>query len=130
MVRRGLLLTSMLSCVAMVVLADDPDRLGCPAIVKRYADIFPGALAEGIALEVNAFRLTGERRYLLRADALARIAVQWFLDDGKRPLPKSSVRRGHYETITDSPNMILQLLDLWAAQQEPPRDLKIEWTKR
>ena len=99
------------------------------ALVLATADIYatarpdakellmPGALASAIELMLGAHALTGERKYADGADALGRLGVSLFLDDG-RPLPKATNRHSHYEAITGGPDFMKALLDLYQGRPE------------
>jgi hypothetical protein len=90
--------------------------------------LFPGAVAEAIATLVAAYRLTGEKIYLERADVFGRKALQLFFDGS--PLPRASTRHQHYETITRGDTLVMELLDLWAATTKPDLKLKLVWNER
>jgi hypothetical protein len=85
-------------------LASDPDTT---------IALTPGALGDAIALLLTAYRMTDDQRYLARADHFGRMAVDIFFDDS--PLPRASSRHDHYEAITRSDTLALNLLLLWAA---------------
>lgn len=88
--------------------------------------LYPGALSEAIATMLGAWRLTGERQYLDRADHFARQAVELFFTGS--PLPRASTRHEHYEAITRGDTLAMELLDVWAARQG--RALRLVWTDR
>jgi len=73
--------------------------------------------------------LSGEARYLDRADTLAGQAVKLFLGDGC-PLPKATHVHDHYEAITEGDTLMMALLELWAARQTPPVVLSLVYTDR
>jgi len=89
---------------------------------QRYLDtepdasvpLFPGAFGDVIFLMLAANDLTGEVRYLDRADFFARRALDLFLDKG--PLPRASTMNDHYEAITRADTLMMALLDLWAVR--------------
>jgi hypothetical protein len=90
-------------------------------IANRYVDKLPGedvdvwpmSFAHVISTEVAAHRLTGQTSYLQEARRFARLAVDLFWQD--RPLPRASLKTGHYETITGCDSLALALLDVHAA---------------
>ncbi|MGD8239743.1 MAG: hypothetical protein PVH68_14380 [Armatimonadota bacterium] len=90
--------------------------------------LYPGALAEAIAVMLGAYRLTGEQKYLDRADAFGKTAADVFFKDG--PLPRASSRHDHYEAITRGDTLAMELLDLWAANNKPDLDLGLIWNER
>jgi len=73
-------------------------------------DVWPAVPANVIHVMIAAYRETGDRKYLGRAEYLGAQAVRLFWDDG--PLPRASTRCAHYETITGGPDLALALLDL------------------
>ena len=90
----------------------DPDTL-----------VKPKAVAEVITLLLNAWNITGNRKYLDRADYFGRMGIELFLDDGL-PLPKATNRHDHYESITGGPFFMHTLLKLYEAKNNlgRPRD--------
>lgn len=90
--------------------------------------LFPGAVAEAISALVAAYRLTGEKPYLERADLFGRKALRLFFDGSS--LPRASTRHDHYESITRGDTLVMALLDLWAATTKPDLKLKLVWSER
>jgi len=84
-------------------LTSEPDREG---LLK------PGAFAEVIGLMLNAHEISGEKRYLIRADHFGRLGIELFLGDGL-PLPKATNQHDHYEAITGGPEFMQALLELY-----------------
>ncbi len=72
----------------------------------------PDAFAFVIELMINAFNMTGEKKFLDRAGYFSQIGVDLFLDDGF-PLPKATSEHSHYEAITGGPDFIYALLKLF-----------------
>jgi hypothetical protein len=91
--------------------------------------LYPGALADAIAVMVSAHRLTRDAQFLDRADVFAKTVLDVFFKDGS-PLPRASSKHSHYETITRGDTLAMALLDLWAARAKPPHDLSLVWTDR
>jgi len=91
--------------------------------------VYPGTVGKVILLMLGAHDLTGEARYLQRADALARQSLTLFLDD-RCPLPKATHQHDHYEAITEADTLMMALLRLWAVQQTPPVALPLTYTDR
>ena len=91
--------------------------------------VHPGTAGKVICLLLSAHELTGERRYLDRADGIARRAMQLFMGDGC-PLPKAAHSYDHYEAITGADTLMMSLLQLWAAEQQPPVKLPLVYTDR
>ncbi len=71
----------------------------------------PGAFAEVISLMLNAHEISGEKKYLDRADHFGRLGVELFLGDGL-PLPRATNQHNHYEAITGGPAFMHVLLEL------------------
>ena len=92
------------------------------AAADRYLDTLPdrdkllkpGALAEVIDLLVATHELTGDAKYLQRADRFGRLSLELFIDDTS-PLPKASNRHDHYEAITGGIELMRSLLGLHEA---------------
>jgi hypothetical protein len=92
------------------------------------AGVYPGPVGEAIGLEVAAFRLTGERKYLERAEHFARLARDRFFAGS--PLPAASARSDHYEALTRGDTLVMALLDLWYAIQRPSQSPPLVYTDR
>ena len=92
-------------------------------------ELYPQAFGEAIALLLGAHRLSGDDKYLARADELAKQAVALFWRDGS-PLPLASNRIGHYEAITHADTLAMSLLQLWAAHNKPNAKLDLTWADR
>ncbi len=71
----------------------------------------PMAFASVVELLLNAHEISGEKKYLDRADAMGRVGVELFLGDGK-PLPQATNQHAHYEAITGGPDFMFMLLEL------------------
>ncbi|MBN1291302.1 MAG: hypothetical protein JXB48_05625 [Candidatus Latescibacteria bacterium] len=75
--------------------------------------LYPGALADAIALLLTTYDMTGEKCFLDRADTFGRMAVNIFFDSS--PLPRASSKHDHYEAITRGDTLVMDLLLLWLA---------------
>ncbi len=73
-------------------------------------DAWPMTFGHAISLQLAAWRSTARREYLDRAVKLADAAVQTFWADS--PLPRSSSKSQHYESITGSDTLALALVEL------------------
>ena len=91
--------------------------------------MYPQAFGEAISLLLGAHRLSGDAKYLDRADALGQQAVALFWRDGS-PLPLASNRVEHYEAITHADTLVMSLLQLWAARSKPDLKLDLTWADR
>lgn len=99
------------------------------APVELSFPVHPGTFGKVVRLLLNAHELSGDARYLVRADELGREAIGLFLPDGS-PLPKATHRHDHYEAITGADTLMASLLSLWAASQTPARKLPLVDTDR
>jgi hypothetical protein len=76
-------------------------------------DAWPQSFAHAISTEVAAWRFTKKSSYLEQARAFAQLSVSLYWQD--RPLPRASLKTGHYETITGADSLALALLEVHAA---------------
>ena len=76
--------------------------------------LYPGALADAIALMLSTYDMTGDREYLYRADEFGSMAVEIFFDNS--PLPRASSKHDHYEAITRGDTLVMDLLLLLIAK--------------
>jgi len=91
------------------------------AIADRYVgsvpeedvDAWPLAFAHAISTQVAAYRFTQRPIYLQEAQRLAALAVRLFWQDN--PLPRASLKTGHYESITGADSLALALLEVHVA---------------
>jgi len=94
------------------------------AIADRYrgsrpeedVDVWPMSFAHAISAQAAAFRWTKDPVYRQEADRLAELAVRLFWQD--HPLPRASLRTGHYETITGADSLALGLLEMHAIARD------------
>ncbi len=80
------------------------------SIPGEELDAWPGTFGHVISLELAAWRSTARPAYPERARALGSLAVERFWQD--RPLPRASLKTGHYETITGGDTLALALAEL------------------
>lgn len=80
---------------------------------EEDVDAWPMSFAHVMSTQVAAWRLTGRPVYLNQARQFARMAVEMFWQDN--PLPRASMKTGHYETITGADSLALALLEVHAA---------------
>ena len=78
--------------------------------------LYPGALADAIALMLSTYQMTGNINYFKRADEFGRMAVDIFFDGS--PLPRASSKHGHYEAITRGDTLVMDLLLLGLTKQQ------------
>ncbi|HUT37135.1 MAG TPA: hypothetical protein VNE39_26880 [Planctomycetota bacterium] len=91
--------------------------------------VHPGTVGKAIVLMLNAHELTGEEKWLTRADHLAKEAVRLLVGDGC-PLPRAAHCYDHYEAATDADTLMMALLQLWAARQKPAVELPLTYCDR
>ena len=77
---------------------------------EAEADAWPMTYGHAISVELAAWRETARPAYFDRAKELGTQAVERFWQD--RPLPRASLKCGHYETITGGDTLALALLEL------------------
>jgi hypothetical protein len=80
---------------------------------EEDVDVWPMSFAHAISTQVAAWRFTRQTKYLDQARTFAWMAVEMFWQD--RPLPRASLKTGHYETITGADSLALALLEAHAA---------------
>jgi hypothetical protein len=85
------------------------------SVPEEDVDVWPMSFAHAISLELAAYCWTKREDYLTCARGLGKMAVNVFWQDN--PLPRASLRTGHYETITGADSLALSLLELHAATQ-------------
>jgi hypothetical protein len=88
----------------------------------------PGIIGDVIMLMTAAYEFSGNRKYLHRADYIARLGMDNFLDIS--PLPRAAVGFDHYEAITRADTMMMALLKLWQIQNKPKTELRLVYTDR
>jgi len=91
--------------------------------------LYPGPFGDVIFLLLTAHDLTGESKYLERADYFAQRAVGMFLDGGSA-LPRASTRSEHYEAITRADTLMMALLKLWERHNKPAMHLGLVYNDR
>ena len=95
-----------------------------------HAVLYPGTLGDAIFLMLGAHELTGDGRFLRRADDFGRLALERFFDDTS-PLPCATSHHGHYESNINRPDtLVMALLALWGRTHAPGTELRILWTDR
>jgi len=91
--------------------------------------VHPRSLGGIIYLLVGTYELTGEQKYLERADYFAKRSVELFMD-GTSPLPKATSKHNQYEAVTGSDTLMMSLLRLWAVKHRPGLDLSLVYCDR
>jgi hypothetical protein len=83
------------------------------SLPEEDVDVWPMSFSHAISTQVAAWRMTKKQAYLDQAKTFAQMAVDLFWQDN--PLPRASLKTGHYETITGCDSLALALLDVHAA---------------
>ncbi|MHC4648847.1 MAG: hypothetical protein ACYTBJ_25600, partial [Planctomycetota bacterium] len=91
--------------------------------------LHPGAVGHVIYLMLNAYELTGDRKYLERADYYGRRSLELFFDDSSA-LPKATSKHDHYEAVTGSDTLMMAMLKLWATKNRPDLKLRLIYSDR
>lgn len=91
--------------------------------------VHPGTVGKAICLMLHAHELTGEEKWLARAERLAGEAIRLFMGDGC-PLPRAAHSFEHYEAATDGDTLMMALLQLSAARQKPAVELPLVYCDR
>jgi hypothetical protein len=74
--------------------------------------LYPSNYSSLFGMMRHAYELTGERRFLRKAEYYMDLSIEALMDDSS-PLPKASNKSDHYEAITGGPGMMNNLLVLW-----------------
>jgi hypothetical protein len=107
------------------------------AAADRYFDtepdtdfpIYPGTMGDILHLMMNAHELTRNSGYLARADFFASLSKDIFFDESS-VLPKASSKHDHYEAITRSDNLMMELLRLWMVKNNIRIKTRLVYTER
>ena len=86
--------------------------------------LYPGSMANAILHMLAAYELTGQQKYIERADYFGRQAVKIFMDENS-PLPRASSEHDHYEAITGGDDLMMALLKLCVTKERP--GVKLSW---
>ena len=76
-------------------------------------DTWPMTYGHAISLQLAAWRSTAKQKHLDRARQLGLTAIERFFQDS--PLPRASMKTGHYETITGADTLALALIEVHLA---------------
>ncbi len=86
------------------------------SVPEEDLDAWPLAFGHAISTQCAAYRFTKKDVYLKDAQRLAKLAVELFWQD--RPLPRASMKSGHYEAITGGDSLALALLEVAARTEK------------
>lgn len=112
--------------------------------VNLSQPVWPGTVGAAIWLMLNAYELSGEKKYVEAADHFARAGVEMFFEVmpgpvtsssasageeaalllGDRvlsgsPVPRASQVHDHYEAVTNGDTLMMALLRLWLVENRP-----------
>lgn len=90
--------------------------------------LYPGAMGDALAVMLGAYEITGNHRFLQRAEELGNMAIDIFF--GKNPLPRASTKHEHYEAITRGDTLIMELLRLYLAVKGRPVETELVYSDR
>jgi len=82
------------------------------SVPEEDLDAWPMPFGHAISTQLAAYRFTNDRKYLDQSARIANLAIQLFWQDN--PLPRASLKTGHYESITGPDTLALSLLELHA----------------
>src|SRR5882672_7547166 len=82
------------------------------SVPEEDLDAWPMPFGHAISMQLAAYRFTSNEKYLDQATRIANLAIQLFWQDN--PLPRASLKTGHYESITGPDTLALSLLELHA----------------
>ena len=82
------------------------------SVPEEDLDAWPMPFGHAISTQIAAYRFTNDKKYLDQATRIANLAIQLFWQDN--PLPRASLKTGHYESITGPDTLALSLLELHA----------------
>ena len=97
-------------------------------VIGGETPVYPVAMGQAIKLMLNAYSVSGDRRYLSRAEHFGQVAVETFIGDAK--LPRATHRSDHYEAATGGDAMMMALLELWAVRNGRAREVRLIWVDR
>jgi len=99
------------------------------AKVNLNRPVWPGTVGNVILLQLNAYELSSEDKYLQAAHRFARRGAELFITDGC-PLPQASHVHKHYEAVTNGDTLMMALLRLWLVQKRPGLEQSLIFTDR
>jgi hypothetical protein len=122
-------------------LEDGPSKVGYRQLILNCADryltsepdltktIYPGPIGDAIIHLLAAHEISGDDKYLERAEHFAKVGMEYFVT-GESPLPRASSQHEHYEAITQGNNLMMGLLKLWIARHKPEAEVSLTWCSR
>ena len=116
----------ILACAENYVVSE-PDMQPDPH--SGVADIESGMIGNVILTLNAAFKISGEPKYLARAEWFCDWAVRHFWPDA-HPLPRASVREDIYSAPSRSDTLLLALLQTWALRHGREKEIVLIATDR
>lgn len=99
------------------------------ALVDLRRPVWPGTVGNVILLQLNAYELSSEEKYIQAGHRFAHRGVELFLTDDC-PLPRASHAHQHYEAVTNGDTLMMALLRLWLAQERAGVEHSLIFTDR
>ncbi|MSU50313.1 MAG: hypothetical protein EXS37_14710 [Opitutus sp.] len=87
----------------------------------RSPDVEAGTIGNVMVVLNAAFKISGDSKYLNRAEWFGAWAVQNFWPDAS-PLPRASVREDVYSAPSRSDTLVMALLHTWLLRNQPERE--------
>ncbi len=97
-------------------------------VIGAEEPVYPRMMGQVIKLMLNAYTLTGDKRYLNRADHFARWSIETFVGDAS--LPRASHRHDHYEAVTGGDALMMAILELWTVKAGRAGEVDLIWVDR
>ena len=108
----------------------DAARQYLDSVPDQNQVVYPGTVGDAIFLMAGAYELSGDERFLDRADYFGQLALTMFFDSGS-PLPRATSVHDHYEANINRPDtLMMALLKLWAILNEQDENINLIWIDR
>jgi hypothetical protein len=91
--------------------------------------VYPGTLGDVIYLMLGAYELSGDNKYLNRAEHFAGQSISMFFHGNSR-LPSASSKHFHYEAITGDDTLMMAFLKLHAVKSKKESGVSLIWNDR
>ena len=108
-------------------LAAEPDFR--PDITGRPPDVEAGTIGNVIGVLNNAYKISGDEKYLARASWFCTWAVKNFWPDAS-PLPRASVNENIYSAPSRSDTLVMGLLQTWLLREKRDGEVVLIGTDR
>ena len=91
--------------------------------------VYPGTLGGVIYLMIESYELTGEQKYLDRAEHFTDQAISMFFPENS-PLSAASSKHDHYEAITGEDTLMMAILKLYIVKNKKDSGVSLVWCDR